>query len=1028
MSSLFFNRKLFSGILFAFAGSFPSPLFAQASFTTIANAYNNGGNCYVLTPDLGGQQGAAWDNTQVNLSQPLTIQYNMFFGMNDAGADGIAFVLQNQGTGAIGQAGGGIGYGGIIPSVVVEFDTYQNGWDPVADHVALTLNGDYDHTSGTNAGNPVVSFGSNIEDGNWHSVQISWDPATFTLQVYVDCQLMLTYTNDIVNNIFGGNPMVWWGFTASTGGATNLQQFCYTPPFTLTTSTANATCNGSCNGSASITNITGGTGPFTYLWSNGQTNATATGLCAGTYTITVTSAPGCVTTDTVTITQPALLTGTISSTNVSCFGGNNGSATVTAAGGTPGYAYNWAPSGGNAATATGLTAGTYTVTITDANGCTATVSVTITQPNALALALAGFDATCNGVCNGQAVCIPSGGTNPYAYAWSPTPGNTPSINGLCAGVYTVVVTDANGCTITGTATVNQPTPIVLSTASTTAHCNQADGSATVNASGGTPAYSYLWNNGQTTSTATGLVPNTYTVTVTDFNGCTATATVVVPNLQGVVASITGSANATCFGSCDGSASGNATGGVAPYTYSWTTTPSQTTATATGICAGTYTCYVTDASGCSDNASVTITQPAQLVLSPIAAQTICIGQSANMSANAAGGTPAYTFSWNPGNLSGSSVTVSPTVTTTYTVSVTDANNCTAINQTVTITVYPPLNVIANGTTAICIGGSTSISAIAGGGNGGPYAYVWTPGNMSGSSIVVSPTATTTYTVTVTDNCTSLPASATVTITVNPLPVVAFTTSPSPAEGCAPLCVTFNNTTPNTASCNWDFTAGTAANNCNPTFCFTNPGSYDITLSVMDNNGCANTLVMPALVNVWPLPVADFTMSPQPTTVMNGTVQFTDLSTNANTWTWNYGDVSNSFSYLQNSSFTYSDSGTYTVTLWVETIHGCKDSVVKTVRIDPDFFIFVPNAFTPNGNGRNDTFFPKGVGMDASRYNMWIFDRWGTEIWHTTTWGQGWDGHANGGSAVAQEDVYVWEIEIFDFANVPHTYVGHVSLIK
>jgi gliding motility-associated-like protein len=198
--------------------------------------------------------------------------------------------------------------------------------------------------------------------------------------------------------------------------------------------------------------------------------------------------------------------------------------------------------------------------------------------------------------------------------------------------------------------------------------------------------------------------------------------------------------------------------------------------------------------------------------------------------------------------------------------------------------------------------------------------------------------------------------------------------------------------------------------------------------MDNNGCANTLVMPALVNVWPLPVADFTMSPQPTTVMNGTVQFTDLSTNANTWTWNYGDVSNSFSYLQNSSFTYSDSGTYTVTLWVETIHGCKDSVVKTVRIDPDFFIFVPNAFTPNGNGRNDTFFPKGVGMDASRYNMWIFDRWGTEIWHTTTWGQGWDGRANGGSTVAQEDVYVWEIEIFDFANVPHTYVGHVSLIK
>jgi len=516
--------------------------------------------------------------------------------------------------------------------------------------------------------------------------------------------------------------------------------------------------------------------------------------------------------------------------------------------------------------------------------------------------------------------------------------------------------------------------------------------------------------------------------VTDFNGCTMTAVVTVPNTPGVVASTTGTTNATCFGNCNGTATVQGSGGVSPYTYAWSTSPVQTTATATGLCAGTYTCTITDASGCTSTTTATISQPVQLVLNPIGAQTICIGQSATMNATATGGTPAYTFSWNPGNLTGATVTVNPTVTTTYTVTVTDVNNCTAINQTVTITVNPPLNVIANGSTAICIGASATITCVASGGNGGPYTYVWTPGNMNGTNLTVSPTVTTTYTVTVTDNCTTVPATDTVTIIVNPLPVVTFTTNPSPAEGCAPLCVTFHNTTPNSSSCNWNFTVGTATNDCDPTFCFNTPGSYDVSLTVVDNNGCQNSLLMPALVHVWPNPVADFTFGPQPTTMLNGLINFTDQSQLANSWSWSFGDILNGTSTIQNPSYTYNDSGNYVVTLWVTSIHGCRDSIQKTLRIDPDFTLYVPNAFTPNENGLNETFFPKGVGIDESRYKMWIFDRWGNMIWFTESWGKGWDGRANDGNDIAQEDVYVWKIQIYDYTGMKHDFIGHVSLIK
>jgi gliding motility-associated-like protein len=809
-------------------------------------------------------------------------------------------------------------------------------------------------------------------------------------------------------------------------GCTITKTFTITQPtaITLTTTFTQATCN-QANGTATVT-ITGGTPNYTINWApSGGTNATATGLTSGSYTVTVTDANGCTRTATVVIPNAAGPAATLSSsTNVTCFNACNGTASVTVTGGQNPITYAWAPSGGNSANATGLCAGNYTCTVTDANGCTSSVSVTITQPTQLTLAVAGFDATCNGSCNGQGVCIPSGGTPNYTFNWTPSGGNNPSATGLCAGVYTCTVTDQNGCTASDTAIVNQPAAIVLNTTSTTSHCNMPDGTASVTIAGGVGPYSYAWNpSNQTTANATGLTPNTYTVTVTDFNGCTATATVVVPSTPSVTASITGSTNATCFGNCDGTANVTASGGNAPYTYAWAPSGGNT-ANATGLCAGTYTCTVTDQFGCSDTAVVTITQPTQVTVTTTKVNVSCFGGcNGTATATAAGGSSPYTYSWSNSQLVS---TATGLCAGNYTIYVTDANGCTA---TATVTITQPTAVVAGANASpamICIGSPSTLSGTANGGTPG-YTYNWMPGNLNGSSVTVTPTVTTTYTVTTTDlnGCTD---TASVTVTVNPLPVVTFTSNPSPASGCAPLCVDFQNTTPNSMNCAWNFQVGTS-NTCNPTFCFTSAGTYDVSLTVTDNNGCVNSVTMPAYVTVYPVPVADFTMSPQPTTVLNGTIQFTDLSSGSpNQWTWSFGDVNNSSSTIQNPQFTYTDSGTYIVELIVVTQYGCRDTIDKSLRIEPDFTIYVPNAFTPNGDNNNEVFMPQGDGIKEDKFKLWIFDRWGNMIFYTEKWGKGWDGRANSGKDIAQEDVYVWKIEIYDYLDKKHQYIGHVSLIK
>ncbi|GAB4138835.1 MAG: hypothetical protein Fur0041_13890 [Bacteroidia bacterium] len=720
------------------------------------------------------------------------------------------------------------------------------------------------------------------------------------------------------------------------------------PTVTIVSST-NVACFGGNDGSAACQS-SGGTLPISYSWSNGDTDSLAQNIPAGTYTVTATDANGCIDTAVVNITEPPQLTATTTQVDVLCFGNNTGSATVTPSGGTPQYTYVWS-SGGNGATENGLAAGTYTCDIIDANNCMITVTVTITEPTQLTATETHTDALCFGSATGSATVTPSGGTAGYTYSWS-SGGSAATENNLLAGNYTCLVTDNNGCTVTVSVTITEPTAIVIQTSSVDAHCNLPDGSASAIAVGGTGNLTYNWlPNNVSGQNLNQVVPGTYSVVVTDANGCVDTATATVGNLPGVVATVASTTNVSCFGLSDGAGSVNASNGTLPYTYAWSPNVSATNA-ATGLAAGNYVVTVTDSAGCISTVTVTITQPPLLTITAtLTPSVVCLGTPVTLNAVAAGGTPNYNFIWTPGNLSGANQTIIPQQNGSYTVDVTDANGCTA--------------------------------------------------------------------------------NAVVSVSVDAVPAAALTADVT--AGCAPHCVNFTDvSTISTGSITgwfWDFGDMNTSTSQNPSHCFSIPGTYNITLIATTAAGCSDTIVMSNYITAYPNPVAAFDAQPQPTTELNPTIYFTDQSSLAASWLWSFGDTTNASSTAQNPNFSYVGPGCHTVVLEVETVNGCVDTAQQIICIDPDVTIYVPNAFTPNGDGVNDFFFPQGVGIDNSKFEMWIFDRWGNMIYYTKDMNKPWDGTVQGKSGtICQIDTYVWKIKAVDLNGKKHNLIGHVSLIR
>ena len=844
-----------------------------------------------------------------------------------------------------------------------------------------------------------------------------------------------TQTTSCASNINAGvyTISITDGNGCSVVGVANVND--NTAPVVTIPTSANVTCAGAANGSAQSAAV-GGIIPYSITWTpTGQTTAFISGLSGGIYTVTYTDSIGCIGSASVTINEPApLVSGILASSNVSCFLTCDGTATVGAGGGTAPYTYLWNTSPVQTSpAATGLCAAGYTVTITDANGCTSTSSVNITTPPAINIALTSTtNVSCNGGSNGVINLNVTGGTPGYTYTWTPNVGSGPTVTGLVAGSYNVVVADQNGCSSTMTFVITQPTPIALTTITNPSTCGNANGFISVTPLGGTPGYTYLWDDpsAQTTAIATSLPAATYYAIVTDANGCTADTSVVLADQAGPTLAPFTFTEPLCNGTALGTATVFPVGGTPLYTYLWSGIGAQTTQTATALVAGTYTVTVTDNNGCTAVGSVAVTQPSPngIIVSPT--DTICIGENAMIYGAGYGGTPTYTYTWIPATFTGAGPhVVNPTITTTYDVYVTDANGCVSPTETITLFVNPPVTVTATDV-SVCSGSFVTISAAASGGNGGPYTYTWS-NSFVGASQSVSPSIASSpfnYIVIVDDGC-SLLATDTATVTVNPL-AVSFMLANDTA-GCEDFMVTFNGVSDIGTVYSWNFGDGTPNVVGEPvTHTYPNPGTYNVTLTVTTALGCTSTITNNSYIDVYPAPTAAFSYSPTTITQTAPLVDFTDLSIGANAWEWNFEYPSGIYSdTTQNPSYSYNDTGSYTVMLVVTNSYGCTDTAFNDLEVLPEYTLYVPNAFTPlNHDGNNDTFFPQGVGIDPENFEMMIFDRWGSMIYKTTDINKGWDGKANGGDKVAQIDVYVWKITTKDFKGDTKQYVGTVTIVK
>jgi len=816
--------------------------------------------------------------------------------------------------------------------------------------------------------------------------------------------------------------------------------------------TTDVSCAGASDGSATSV-ATGGTTPYTYSWNTTpvQTSVTAINLEGLTYSVTVTDFNGCTASATATIIENSGLSAAITTSNdVTCNGFTDGDATVIGAGGGAPYIYLWDDAlGQTTPLASTLGAGTYVVTISDTNACTAKDTIIITEPTILTVTLDSIsDVRCNAGNDGYVNVITSGGTLGYTYVWTPNISSGATASGLIAGNYSLQITDGNGCIVNDNYVIAEPDQLVIDTSSTPSTCGQPNGTASVTiTTASTPNYTYAWNDpsNQTTATATAtnLNASLYTVTVTDANGCFVIINANVESQTGPIIDSLIVTAVSCNGGSDGTAKVYASGND-PFTYSWDDPFAQISQTATGLSASPplYTVIVTDVNGCTSTSVAQISEPAILNVFINAPDTICFGEAIQLFANGNGGTLPYNYLWGSGQNGQGPILDTPATSTTYTVDILDGSpsGCQA-SATKTVIVRVPLS-INSADASICQGDLAELTATSTGGNpSNTNQYFWmaidsltgglTPTGVANpvNPIQLSPGSTTDYIVWVEDAC-SVPDTVGVTINVNDtataiiIPVV---------DACFGVSQEFALITDIGVVFDWDFNSDgivdVSTGDTSLTYTYPATGTFDVTVTIETLQGCISTIVSPLLATVHPNPIADFTTLPNPpiVTLIDPVFEFTDLSVNATSWLWEFGD--STLNNTQNPFHTYADTGYYVVTLHVASAFGCTDSISKTVQVKPDFFFAIPNTFTPEGDGLNDVFRPGALlGAVEDNYSFLIFDRWGELIFEGHDLSDGWDGTVKGGKLIVQSGTYVWTINVTDTEGTSHKYTGHVNVIK
>jgi len=515
-------------------------------------------------------------------------------------------------------------------------------------------------------------------------------------------------------------------------------------PFEVSGTVTNVNCFGQATGFIDIT-VSGATPPYTYVWSN--TTGTGnpqdlTNAPVGNPTVTIKDSKNCSTSKAYTITGPIqAITTSISHTNTSCYGGANGSVDLTVWGGTFPYSYVWS----NAASSqdiSGLNSGNYSVTITDSKGCNIGNSVTITQPADITLGMNSAPVDCYGNSSGKVWVLPAGGTTPYSYQWSNTSDvfgiNNDTLIGVVADTYNLTLIDKNGCIKNGTVDVQQPSELMISVSSfQNVKCHgDASGSINLNTSGAISPYTFNWTNQFTTTVGSSqnlvnIPANTYSVLVTDQNGCTKSLSQIITEPSSNLTAIQTQQNVNCFGMATGSINVTPNGGTTPYSFSWSN--GATTEDVSNLLAGNYNYLLTDFNGCTfAGGPIVITQPAAALSNVYAVTDVnCFGESNGaVNLTPAGGTIPYTYTWHNSSYLMSMITedVSNLPADTYTFLITDAKGCTYSNAA---TVNQPTELIStiSGVNILCKGGNNGSVDLTVSGGTIAYTYTWNNGATS-----------------------------------------------------------------------------------------------------------------------------------------------------------------------------------------------------------------------------------------------------------------------------------------------------------
>jgi gliding motility-associated-like protein len=649
------------------------------------------------------------------------------------------------------------------------------------------------------------------------------------------------------------------------------------------------------------------------------------------------------------------------------------------------------------------------------------------------------------------------------YVWTADPSITSATNVAIVTVapvgtvtYTVQGTDAFGCVNTASGSVVAATPLNVQEGIATNICFETcTGSINLTPSGSAPSYTVDWTDPTIIGLAPqNLCPGVYDYTVTDGLGCTFQNSITIASLPNNPLDNVIITQPTCFGFANGSiefVDVNSISFELINAATNATIATQPTGLFSNLGAGLYNIVYQDALGCVYDslnfAMLEQSAPVTLVLNP-QNPVLCYNEVVPLTAITGGGDGGpITVVWGNCNtvancVEGIGNPFSYTITSDVTLyaQASDGNGCTSSVQSIALNLTNPITAqIQNGVTSvsICDGECVNMTASASGGNN-PIAIEWyevptaiggTTIGPNGTSNTYCPTNTTSVYIYANDGC-ALPVYDTLNITVFPVPNVGFTVNDQ--EGCAPVTVSFTNTTSPalSANCIWTMDDGTTIPNCgNQVYTYSEVGSYSPSLYVISPDGCSATYTLPAPILVHGYPTAEFSWAPEPANVLNPIVNFSNESVGAVGYYWNFGPYGASID--QNPSFTFPDEdlAEFPVCLYVSNEFGCTDTACHTVTMNSILEVWVPNAFTPEQDGLNEVFAPVIKGANPSTYHFMIFDRWGTLIFESFEIGEPWIGDIRGGKGFAQDGTYVWRLEVQPLVDRSlKVYTGFVTVLR